>query len=256
VRPKWRQESERKQGAPDWMVTYSDMVTLVLCFFVLLFSYSSIDEAKFGDAMISLREAFGVLLSGRALVPQDVTPLTAEELAGLIKLRDMEQINKVQEMIDQRIQEANLAGTVELIRGQRGLTIRFADRVLFDSGQADLKPAGITALQVVGDAIRGLPNDIRVEGHTDSIPINTRDFPSNWELSTRRATNVVRYLVEGLSLPAQQLSAAGYAEHRPIADNGTLEGRRLNRRVDIVVLSLLTTSQEPTTTESDWEHRR
>lgn len=123
--------------------------------------------------------------------------------------------------------------------------VRFADQVFFDLGKADLKPEAVEILNRLGPILKGIPNPIRIEGHTDNLPINTAQFPSNWELSTYRATRVIRYFIEELGFSPDKLSAAGYGEYRPIADNDTPEGRSLNRRVDIVIISMDHWADEP-----------
>jgi chemotaxis protein MotB len=125
------------------------------------------------------------------------------------------------------------------------LVVRFADQVFFDLGKADLKPEAIEILTRLGPLLKDIPNPIRIEGHTDNLPISTARFPSNWELSTHRATSVIRYLVEELGFSPDKLSAAGYGEYRPIADNETPAGRALNRRVDIVIISMDHWAEEP-----------
>jgi chemotaxis protein MotB len=112
-----------------------------------------------------------------------------------------------------------------------------SDKVLFSPGSADLQPIGRQVLGVVADVVREVPNDLMVEGHTDNTPINTAQFPSNWELSTERATHVLRELVERNGIPAERVSAAGYGEHHPVASNTSADGRARNRRVELVILS-------------------
>jgi len=116
---------------------------------------------------------------------------------------------------------------------------------LFDPGKDELKPEAYEALNLVASQLAGLPNPLRVEGHTDNIPINTPRFPSNWELSASRAITVVRYLIDKFGIPPAKLSALGYGEFRPIAENDTPEGRALNLRVEIVVLSQAEMDKEP-----------
>ena len=119
---------------------------------------------------------------------------------------------------------------------ERGVVIHFTDRVLFDLGKAELKPEAKEVLQLVAQELKAWPNHIRVEGHTDNLPIRTAPYPSNWELSTARATEVLRYLIDVGGLAPERMSAAGYGEYRPIAPNDSEEGRAKNRRVDIVLL--------------------
>jgi chemotaxis protein MotB len=127
---------------------------------------------------------------------------------------------------------------VELELQERGLIVRFAEQVFFDLGEAALKPEALEVLKTLAGTLKTLPNPLRVEGHTDNWPISTARFPSNWELSVHRATNVVRFLIEEEGFDPNKLSVAGYSEYRPIRPNDTAEDRAMNRRVDIVILSL------------------
>jgi len=134
--------------------------------------------------------------------------------------------------------EAEGLSDVQLELQERGLIVRFAEQVFFDLGEATLKPEAMTALRKIAPVLKELPNALRVEGHTDNWPIRTERFPSNWELSVHRATNVVRFLIEEQGFDPDRLSAAGYAEYRPIRPNDTAENRAVNRRVDIVILNI------------------
>jgi chemotaxis protein MotB len=128
---------------------------------------------------------------------------------------------------------------------ERGLVIHVKENAFFESGQAELTPAAKTALDAIGEVIQGIDNFIRVEGHTDDRPIHTAQFPSNWELSTSRATQVVRYFLSKYAFAPDKISVSGYAEHRPIAPNDTPENRARNRRVDIVILAPKRGADEP-----------
>jgi chemotaxis protein MotB len=130
--------------------------------------------------------------------------------------------------------------------GPRGLVISLKDTEFFDSGKANVRARSMYLLDNITEAISKYSNSIRIEGHTDNIPIKTSQFPSNWELSTARATNIVHYLMDAHAFPPDKLSAIGYGEYRPVADNNTEEGRQKNRRVDVVVLSSAGEQGEPT----------
>ncbi len=223
-------------GAPAWMTTYGDLVTQLLIFFVLLFAMSSVDIAKFQQALISLQGALGFLDGGKTIDPETIPSDPLPEGWEDIDQRDYGQMLEIKRQIEEGLKQAGLDATVALSLEERGLVIRFNDSVLFDLGKADIKPMGRATIDRVSQTIKDIPNQVRIEGHTDNLPIRTAGYPSNWELSTARATNVVRYFIEGLAYEPNRLSAAGYGEYRPIAPNDTAEGRQLNRRVDIVVL--------------------
>ena len=138
--------------------------------------------------------------------------------------------------LDEYIQQNNLEGTVVLGVEERGLLIRFKDQVLFDSGKAVIRKDGEPIVQSIGEILKQNDRAIRVEGHTDNVPMHSLLYPSNWELSTARAVNVVKYFIEKVGIAPKRLSAAGYSEYHPIADNDTAENRQKNRRVDVVIL--------------------
>ncbi len=230
----------------SWINTYADMVTLLMTFFILLFSMSAVNIKKFQEVLSSLQGAFGILDGSQhgTPAPGPVDPsgldpdlsLLAEEIARLenlaVKLRE------------------ELAGTdfenrVSLEMEERGLVVRFADSVLFDLGSADIREEGQGVLAQVAGLLAPLDNPIRIEGHTDNLPINTPRFPSNWELSTGRATSVIRFLLLRSSIEPERLQAAGYGEYHPIDSNLTPEGRQRNRRVDVVILKESLSELEP-----------
>lgn len=143
------------------------------------------------------------------------------------------------------LREAGLTGEVGLGVEERGIVFRFQDSVLFDVGKADLRPEAREILTKVGGLLKKVSNQIRVEGFTDNLPISTERFPSNWELSTARATTVVRFFIEELNIDPKRLEAAGYGEYHPIASNDDAAGRQKNRRVDIVLLRPSLSALEP-----------
>lgn len=244
--PSGRKRRERK-GSPAWMTTYADMVTLLLCFFVLLYSFSNLDVQKFRAIMSALQGSLGVLPGGKTISPQQAigSPMLDLQETVLLTQQEIEQIQSLYQSFSDMIKSGELPGSVELHMESRGLVIRFADRLFFDLGQATLREDAKPVLDKVASVLKDLPNHIRVEGHTDNLPIRNQRFPSNWELSTARATTVIRYLIEEKGFSPQKLSAAGYSQYRPVADNGTESGRAKNRRVDIVVLWLGLSKAEP-----------
>ena len=233
-----RREREESTNTGSWLTTYSDMVTLLLAFFVLLFAFSSIDEGKFSSVINAFQNYLGVLQQGQSFLespaplPYDYSDLGNQQLVELFQ------------QMTEYIEQTGMEG-VELELQERGLIVRFAEQVFFDLGQATLKPNALEILDSLADQLRDLPNPLRVEGHTDDWPIRTSTFPSNWELSVHRATNVVRYLIEEEGFDPQMLSVAGYSEYRPIRPNDTAQNRALNRRVDIVILNIDMWNFEP-----------
>ncbi len=159
---------------------------------------------------------------------------------------DTEEFKKIEKNIAAFLHKKGAEDKVNLKIGPRGLVISLKDTEFFDSGSASVRPDSMPLLDNIAQAIDKYSNSIRIEGHTDNIPIKTSQFPSNWELSTARATNIVHYLIKNFGITPDRLSAVGYGEFRPIADNSTEEGRQKNRRVDIVVLSSAGEQGEPT----------
>lgn len=243
---------ECKAGAPEYMLTYGDLVTLLMCFFVLLFAMSSTDAQKFEALMVSFQGSAGILPGGTSMseasmqfegMPEKNTSVSSE-----VQLDSME---KLKEEIQNQLNKNNLGSSVDLNIEARGLVIRFPDNVLFDSGSAIIKGDALPSLKAIGGIL--VEKDyaqsfIRVEGHTDNVPISTSQFPSNWELSTARSTNVIKYMINNTQISPDRLSASGYGEYKPIANNNDASGRSKNRRVDIVVLKSLEATTEPSST--------
>jgi chemotaxis protein MotB len=242
-----------------WLLTYADMITLLLALFVVLFAISSVNVSKVKMLQQSLREAFsGKVMSGgeaimstgnsvsvRALqsqprivpaTPSIGQPATASAQAALAARREQDELQRLKRMLDAFAAAHGFKAQVESVVTQRGLVVRLlTDNVLFDSGLADLKAEGLPLLGEVGTLL-GVDrvHPIVVEGHTDDVPISTSKYASNWELSTARSAAVVRWLIDR-SVPARRFSAAGYADLHPLGSNGTAAGRARNRRVEIVL---------------------
>ncbi len=236
-----RKQEECKAGAPDWLTTYSDMVTLLLCFFVLLFTFSSVDAEKFRSIMASFQGGTGVLSGGSSLdIP--INPIEDD-------LDVDEVLNELLAYLEDFSESLDLGEGIEVISEERGIVIRFTDNVFFDSGSADLKPDSLEVLKSVAEILNEdsfKDKQIKIEGHTDSDPILRKSpYPTNWELSTARATNVLRYFEENGYIQGERISSSGYSFYRPIAPNDTRENKARNRRVDIVILRDLYIDLEP-----------
>lgn len=238
-----QQFSGGNSGSAPWLTTYSDVVTLLLCFFVLLFAFSEVDVQRFRAILAAFQASLGVLDGGRSVME---TQPDMSLGSGVWDLRDVQfyrpeleaQLRALYTEVQEFIRERGLDFAVEVGLTDRGVVLRLAEGVFFDLGKADLRPDARRVLDELAVLVRAVPNPVRVEGHTDNLPIRTERFPSNWELSTARATNVVRYLIEEHGLDPRRLSAAGYGEYRPVAPNDSDANRARNRRVDIVLLRL------------------
>lgn len=236
---------ECKAGAPEWMVTYGDLVTLLMCFFVLLFAFSTIDAQKFQAVMQSFQGSAGVLESGKSLsedalvfdaAPEnDTTPDTTESE----ELEIIEEIlNKMAEKLEEELSGQDLSDVIEFEISQNKLIIRLTDSVLFDPAKADIKNEALGVLAILGETLQSeifSLGTFSIEGHTDNVPINTIRFPSNWELSAARATSVLRYFRDELGYEENRFSISGYADTHPVDTNDTPEGRAKNRRVELIV---------------------
>lgn len=243
-----RGQEESKSGAPEWMTTYGDLVTLLLCFFVLLFSFSTIDAQKFQAIMQSVQGSLGALKGGKTV--QETFLVNEEQsVEQLEELRELEDFKKLQELIENYLEQNGFQNEILVDLEPRGLLLRFKDNVLFDSGKADLKGNANETLFFLSDLLKQQEfkeKYIRIEGHTDSDPIiNIRKYPTNWELSVTRASNVVRFLIEQAGLQPDRLSASGYSQYHPIAPNDTDGNKGKNRRVDIVILRSDFVKSEP-----------
>ena len=240
-----RRRGDQPPGVAPWILTYGDLVTLLLVFFVMLFAFSTLDVQQFRAVLSAIQGSLGILDMGRGM-----DPTQRLEYGGLHSdlLVEGIQHNTQMEEIARDIYDFNsqhdLQGEVHIQMEERGVVVRFADQVLFDLAKADLRPEAVAILDRMSEVLKRWPNFIRVEGHTDNWPIRTERFPSNWELSTARATTVVRHLIARGIEPAR-LAAVGYGEYRPVRPNDTAENRAANRRVDIVLLRADVPSQEP-----------
>lgn len=256
---KRRRSSRRsnKQGAPKWMVTYSDMVTLILVFFILLFSMSQIDSTKFNAVSESFkgREIFDF---APATVPIETplnpdsgnidSPLEQGKGKDISVPDDIDQdkinqaihkedaLNKLMTDVDKYLNENDLNDVVSATRTDRGVELILQESILFNSGDAEILKKGEPFLNKIGDLLAKVPNYIRVEGHTDNRPISNYRYPSNWELSSSRAGSVIRYLIDERGLDTYRFSSVGYGDTRPIVPNTSKENWGKNRRVEIVIL--------------------
>jgi len=228
-------------GAPAWMATFADLVTLLMCFFVLLFAMSTIQEETFKELVESLRSALGVQSIPEAgtregLVMQNASPdeskpekQAVDEIGTMIQKEIKDIVSDVKELV----MFNKLAGMVEVKETEEGAVITVSDLILFRTGQAEITEEGLDILQKIASVLKQFRYPIEVAGHTDNVPIDTNSYPSNWELSSRRATEVVRYFISK-GLDPRFLSAAGYANFRPVDTNDTPDGRSKNRRVEII----------------------
>jgi chemotaxis protein MotB len=223
---KRKRKEEEHENLERWLLTYADLITLLLAFFVMLYVFSRQDAKNYDAMTMQLKSIFS---GGTGIVDEGGN-------AGS-QSSNMEIKRRLEEQIKGLSQAEGQGNNISVITDERGIIIRIMDKAFYDTGKADLKDRARETLDKIAPVIESLPNEIRIEGHTDNVPINTYEFKSNWELSVRRATEVVKYLIEKGGLSPKRISAAGYAEYRPIATNDSDASRALNRRIEIIVVN-------------------
>jgi chemotaxis protein MotB len=255
-----------------WLLTYADMITLLVAFFIMLYAMSVMNITKFQQLAVSVRSGFGSSMTngvptimkiggGINANPSIVSdsaaqPCTAQSAnkavdgnppswdvpsKALAATEEQKRLESVYRILKNYIAKKGLQGSVGVVLNERGVVITLlTDKMLFDSGKADLQPGEFGLLNTIAYVlIKGIDNPIRIEGHTDSQPIHTDRFPSNWELSAVRSATVLRYIA-ARGIPESRFEEEGYADQRPVASNDTAQGRRRNRRVEIVILRKFT----------------
>jgi len=244
-----------------WLVSYADFITLLFAFFVVLYASAQVDQRKVGQLALAIQVAFqqmGVFPTSNTKIPLDVgEPMPLNTVQAIENARHNSDLGKVasrpldslsttsdeanlmllQAELQQALQHEIAAHTVALHRESEGLVISLREFGFFESGSASLRPSALPALDRIASILSLRTCRLRIEGHTDNIPIHTAQWASNWELSTARSTELVRLLIVRYRFSPDRLSAAGYAEYHPIASNNTSQGRAQNRRVDIVILN-------------------
>lgn len=239
---KYNTEEPEKDNSERWLLTYSDLITLLLIFFILMYTMAKLDVDKYDAVKDSLA---GALKSGTQHIkpgnPGIMDKYTPPSEASLGSGSEQVIMDELAIKITELVKKYNLQDYIKVSQEEIGLDIEIRNElhniVLFNSGSAELTPPATDIISKIGDLLHELPeNHIRVEGHTDNLPINNRDFKSNWELSTARSTNVVKSLINSSGINPVKLSAVGYGEYRPVADNSIEDGRAKNRRVNIIII--------------------
>ena len=232
-------DDEGGGGAPEWMATFADLVTLLMCFFVLLFAMSTIQEETFKELVQSLKSALGVqqvpetgtregLVMNSDSDSSEKQDHAVDELGGMVQKEMEEIVSDVRELI----MFNKLGGQVRVEETEDGAVITISDMVLFGPGDVRLSEDGRIVMEKVSMVLAQFHYPVTVSGHSDAIPLSRQSTSSNWEVSTNRATSVVRFLIS-MGIDPSQLKAQGFAHYRPVADNHTPEGRAKNRRVEI-----------------------
>ena len=228
------QINDEEDGAPAWVVTFGDLMSLLLCFFVLLLSFSEMDRNKYRVVSGSVRNAFGLQRKKPVFESPKGQKMIAKEFDQAII------ISKVKEVIQpilHELEEENkeLKELVDIEVGENQVTIRMMGEATFETGKASLRPELIPLLLKIGEMLSATKGEIIIAGHTDNIPLSGGVFGSNLGLSMARAGSVAEFLLKSSSIDPQRISAMGFGEYRPLTSNDTEEGRRKNRRVEIIV---------------------
>lgn len=233
-----------------WLVSYADFITLLFGFFVVLYAFARADQKKQAEIPVAIDAAFkalGIFSDSTRSTPHDRKPMDGKDAAVipmniimgeevLSAAQVKSDLDNVRRDLQQRLSNEVAQHTVAIKMGRDGLVITLREAGFFESGSAKPRPETIATLRKVASALDHTPYDLRIEGHTDNIPIHSLEFDSNWELSTARATHIARALLDLHTIAAEHLSAAGYAEFHPVESNTTPAGRANNRRVDIIIL--------------------
>ena len=220
--------ARRSEGGTRWLLTYADMITLLLAFFVVMYAISRLDAQKYEAMTIAIRAAFR---SG----PPILLPVRHEEPPP--SKAPVDPISSLLRQVSAALAEDLQANRIQIAAAADAVVLRFPDTILFDRGSAEMRNEARLLLSRVGGFIGTLPNAIETEGHSDTLPIQSSQFPSNWELSVARATAVVRYLVETQGVSPFRLAARGLGEHKPLFPNDPVAGEPRNRRVEIRILA-------------------
>jgi chemotaxis protein MotB len=267
-----KHEEEEHENHERWLVSYADMMTLLMALFVVMYALSQVDISKFTAFSQGLQEGFGapvtILNDGAALETDSEDPLQPVQVQAQAAIDGTEQTDAekaaaaaaasqqaaqtaaeaqatydalaaAREALSAALAEAGYPDAAKFEIDERGLVVHVvADQVLFDAEEADLRPEGTKVLDAVAPTLRDLPNPLRIEGHANSLPVTRGGpWPSNWELSAFRATTVLRYLVKTDDVTEDKLSATGYSDTKPLVPDSAPDAMSVNRRVDIVVLS-------------------
>lgn len=216
-------KAEPHGNTDRWLLTYADLITLLLGLFVILYAMSKVDSERYAR----VAQAFGGLF-GRSIAVTP-SPLRADDATP-------DRLD-VESRVRAALYDDIRSGLVSISQDERGVIVHLAEELLFASGSATLKQSSLTSLAMLTRVLKTIPNEIRIEGHTDDVPIHTAPFPSNWHLSVARAVSTGEYLTARLGLPPEKITMVGFADQKPLVPNTSAENRAKNRRVDVVIIA-------------------
>ena len=224
-------KDEGGTGGAKWLTTFNDLMTLLMVFFVLLFTMGSVDTKRLKSFQGSLQSGLGILKEGQKVDIKFIGPPPTSDHG-----KQKEMVEELEEMLGESIKSLDSEPGILTVHTKEGVVIRLQDSILFASGSADINLKAFTVLEEIAKIIKEFPHPVRIEGHTDNDPIHTEKFASNWELSTARSVNVVKFFIDKGKIPPVRLSAVGYGETRPLFSADTLEHKVKNRRVEIILV--------------------
>ncbi|HUN60850.1 MAG TPA: flagellar motor protein MotB [Candidatus Sulfotelmatobacter sp.] len=264
-----RPKSQQHVSHERWLVSYADFITLLFAFFVVLYSSSQVDKRRVGRLALAIQVAFqelGVFDTSNTKIPLSETeaiPFTSiQAVDNVQRTGDMQRfvqpmkgvlgpaaanasLSDVQSQLEKALAPEIKDRFVDVQMRKEGVVVSLREMGFYDSGSATMLPSAMNAVDRLAAVIAPRGESLRIEGHTDNVPIHNAHFPSNWELSTARATELVQLFIYRYHVMPSRLSAAGYAEFHPVADNATADGRSHNRRIDIVILNPVLVERSP-----------
>ena len=243
-----KRKEEKEPNHERWLLTYSDLITLLMIFFVVMYASSTVSTDKYKKLSQSLNVAFEG--SGKTIIGSDSSSgildasdsivdkaSDADKISEESKVLEENKMEDIKKNVDKYLKQNGLSNSVSTKIDERGLQVSLNSTLLFDSGQAEVKADSVKKLISIGKILNKVDNYVRIEGHTDSTPIYNYEFKSNWQLSAIRATNVTELLISQAGIHPKRISAVAYGENRPVATNSTEIGKAKNRTVDIIILS-------------------
>lgn len=231
-----------KENGERWLLSYSDFITLLMIFFIIMYSMSTVDSKKYAKVAASLNSAFGDGQAAKSLVGAGgasdnlIATVDNVQVDAASEKAEQTKLQALKKEVDTYLQKNGLDSSASANIQERGLVISIKDTLIFDSGKADLKSGYETKLIEIGKMLNSIDNFIVVEGNTDDVPISTYEFKDNWSLASARADNVTRVLIDKANIQPLKIASRSNGQYRPVASNSFDVGKAINRRVDIVIL--------------------